>query len=81
MASERKNDYVRSRNLLIRRGIQVLVVNQVLPTNFLDEAGLNSTSRSRPTMNSLAKRKVDRVGCLKMEIAKKAPSVESESFF
>ena len=58
----------------------MLVVNQIIPTNFLDEAGLNSTSRSRPTMNSLAKRKVDRVGCLKMEIAKKR-TIDGESEF
>ena len=36
--------------------IHALAMNQILREGFVEQAGLNSTSRSRPTMNSLAKR-------------------------
>jgi hypothetical protein len=51
-----ESDYLAQWNLSVREKFTVLAMNQILPTNFLNEAGLNSTSRSRPTMNSLAKR-------------------------
>src|ERR1700719_639212 len=49
----KKRLFAQSELLPSERGFQVLVMNQILPTNFLNEAGLNSTSLRRPTVNSL----------------------------
>jgi hypothetical protein len=48
-----ESDYLAQWNLSVRQKFTVLAMNQILPTNFLNEAGLKSTSRRRPTMTSL----------------------------